>query len=124
MLVRYGTRSQETRVMRKSRAVDHDLDRMRHSAAHLMAAAIQSLWPEAKFGVGPTTRNGFFYDVELPQSLTPEDLPRIETKMRELRKARHAFVRRELPIAEAIAHMERAHQPYKVELLRLLQEKG
>lgn len=104
--------------------VDPELETMRHSAAHLMAAAIQSLWPEAKFGVGPTTRNGFYYDVDLPVSLSVEDLPKIELRMRELRNAKHAFARRELPIDEAIAFMDRTGQTYKVELLTLLKEKG
>jgi len=48
---------------------------MRHSAAHVMAEAVQSLFPEAKFGIGPTIENGFYYDFELPRSLTPDDLP-------------------------------------------------
>jgi threonyl-tRNA synthetase len=97
---------------------------MRHSAAHLMATAIQQIWPEAKFGVGPPTRNGFYYDVDLPVSLTLDDLPRIEEKMRELRKAKLPYVCRMAGIDEAIATMEQARQPYKVELLQLLKEKG
>ena len=103
---------------------DPQLFRMRHSAAHLMAAAVQQLWPEAKFGVGPPTRNGFYYDIDLPQSLSAEDFPRIEEKMRELRKARLPYVRREIAIDEAISYMSEAGQPFKVELLGLLKEKG
>ncbi|HWM93615.1 MAG TPA: threonine--tRNA ligase [Thermoanaerobaculia bacterium] len=110
--------------MARKTTVDPQLFRMRHSAAHLMAAAIQQLWPGAKFGVGPTTRNGFYYDVDLPVSLSAEDFPRIEERMRELRKARLPFVRREIGIEEATAAMTEAEQPYKVELLRLLREKG
>lgn len=110
--------------MARKQTVDPQLFRMRHSAAHLMAAAIQQLWPEAKFGVGPTTRNGFYYDIDLPQSLSAEDFPRIEEKMRELRKARLPFVRREIGVDEAISYMTGAAQPYKVELLGLLKEKG
>jgi threonyl-tRNA synthetase len=97
---------------------------MRHSAAHLMAAAIQQLWPEAKFGVGPPTRNGFYYDIDLPQSLSAEDFPRIEEKMREMRKAKLPYVRREIGVDEAISYMSEAGQPFKVELLSLLKEKG
>ena len=89
-----------------------------------MAVAIQQLWPEAKFGVGPTTRNGFYYDVDLPVSLSLEDLPRIETRMRELRKQKFPYICQMVDVDDAIATMERIHQPYKVELLRLLKEKG
>ena len=89
-----------------------------------MAAAVQELWPEAKFGVGPTTKDGFYYDIDLPTPLGLADLEKIESKMREIRKKGVAFQRRELPIDEAIGEMERLNQPYKVELLRLLKEKG
>lgn len=117
-------RSSRGNEMPRKQAVDPKLYTMRHSAAHLMALAIQQLWPEAKFGVGPPTRNGFYYDVDLPVSLSAEDLPRIETKMRELRKAKFPYVCRMVGIDEAMATMEQAQQPYKVELLRLLKEKG
>jgi len=111
-------------MARKQTEENPQLFKMRHSAAHLMAAAIQQLWPEAKFGVGPPTRNGFYYDIDLPQSLSAEDFPRIEEKMRELRKARLPYVRREIGIDEAISYMGEAGQPFKVELLGLLKEKG
>ncbi|HEX5720105.1 MAG TPA: threonine--tRNA ligase [Thermoanaerobaculia bacterium] len=111
-------------MARKQTDDNPQLFRMRHSAAHLMAAAIQQLWPETKFGVGPPTRNGFYYDIDLPQSLSAEDFPRIEEKMRELRKARLPYVRREIGIEEAISYMSEAGQPFKVELLGLLKEKG
>ena len=111
-------------MARKQTEENPQLFKMRHSAAHLMAAAIQQLWPEAKFGVGPPTRNGFYYDIDLPQSLSAEDFPRIEEKMRELRKARLPYVRREIGIDEAISYMSEAGQPFKVELLGLLKEKG
>ncbi|MCC5997054.1 MAG: threonine--tRNA ligase [Oceanicaulis sp.] len=96
----------------------------RHSAAHLMAAAIKDLFPTAQFGVGPATATGFFYDIALPEPLTLEDLPKIEKRMKELRAAKHRFVCEELPIADAIAYMEREGQPLKVELLKLLRDKG
>ncbi len=101
-----------------------DLERMRHSTAHLMAAAVQSLWPEAKFGVGPAVKNGFYYDMELPVSLTTKDLERIEQKMRELKNKKLPYHRLELGVDEAIGEMEKRHQPFKVELLKLLKEKG
>ena len=59
---------------------------MRHSCAHVMAAAIQTLWPKAQFGVGPTTENGFYYDVLVDSNITEDDLARIETAMRKIRK--------------------------------------
>src|SRR4051812_40105627 len=61
--------------------IHSDVDRMRHSCAHVMAHAISRLWPTAKFGIGPTIEAGFYYDVELPVKLTPEDLPKIEKEM-------------------------------------------
>jgi threonyl-tRNA synthetase len=100
------------------------LERMRHSTSHLMAAAIQSIWPEAKFGVGPAIENGFYYDIDVPVSLTPKDLERIEQKMRELKNTHLPYERFELPVDEAIGEMTRRGQTYKVELLHLLKEKG
>ena len=100
------------------------LERMRHSAAHLLAAAVSALWPEAKFGVGPAIKHGFYYDILLPVPLGPPELQKIEKKMRELRNKKLPYVRRELPIDEAIAEMERRNQTFKVELLALLKERG
>jgi threonyl-tRNA synthetase len=101
-----------------------DLERMRHSAAHLMAAAVQALWPEARFGVGPSVRNGFYYDLDLPVALAPADLGKIEQKMRELKNKKLAYERVEMPIDEAVTEMERRGQTFKVELLKLLKERG
>ena len=100
------------------------LYRMRHSCAHLLAAAVQSLWPEAKFGVGPAVKFGFYYDILLPTPLGPPELQKIEKRMRELRNKKHPFIRQELQIDEAIAEMARRGQQFKVELLTLLKEKG
>ncbi|MFH0946787.1 MAG: threonine--tRNA ligase [Planctomycetota bacterium] len=97
---------------------------MRHSAAHLMAAAIQSLWPETKFGVGPAIENGFYYDVLVPDSLGEEDLAKIEARMKQLRKQKLKFDREEVPIDDAIGRMKELNQTYKIELLGLLKEKG
>jgi threonyl-tRNA synthetase len=99
-----------------------ELERMRHSTAHLMAAAVQQIWPDAKFGVGPSVKNGFYYDIELSTPITPDDLGKIEQKMRELKNKKLPYERIELPIDEAIAEMERRGQVYKVELLNLLKE--
>jgi len=100
------------------------VDTRRHSAAHLMAAAIKDLYPDAKFGVGPATATGFFYDIALNEPLTMDDLPKIEKRMKELRKEKHRFEREELDVDEAIACMARENQPFKVELLKLLRDKG
>ncbi|HLI11731.1 MAG TPA: threonine--tRNA ligase [Alphaproteobacteria bacterium] len=103
---------------------EQDLHKMRHSCSHLMAAAIRQLWPTAKFGVGPAIENGFFYDVELPETLKLEDLEKIELAMRQLKNKKLPFERIEVPVDEAIDLMERLGQSYKVELLHLLKEKG
>ena len=100
------------------------LETMRHSTSHLMAAAIQHLFPQAKFGVGPAIENGFYYDIELPQPLLEGDLTRIEETMRVLKSKDLQYDRIEIPIDDAIAEMTRRGQTYKVELLRLLKEKG
>jgi threonyl-tRNA synthetase len=91
------------------------LDRMRHSAAHIMAEAVQCIFPEAKFGIGPTIDNGFYYDFELSRALTPEDLPIIENKMREIIAQKAPFI--EQVVSKEEAHKLFADQPYKLELL-------
>ncbi len=100
------------------------LEMMRHSAAHLMATAVLELFPEAKFGVGPVVENGFYYDFELPRSLTPLDLAKIEKKMRDLKQRKLAFEKQEMKIAEAIKFFESLGQKYKVELLEDLKKFG
>ncbi|HSW37322.1 MAG TPA: threonine--tRNA ligase [Candidatus Saccharimonadales bacterium] len=106
---------------------DHsdNLYSMRHSAAHIMAAAIQHLWPEAKFGVGPVVEGGFYYDVDLGDvGLSEADFGKIETEMRNIIKADQPFERFEKPIDEAIAWAKEAKQPYKEELLNDLKRSG
>jgi len=94
---------------------DEKLEVMRHSAAHVMAEAVQSMFPGAGFGIGPAIENGFYYDFDLPRSLTPDDLPLIEAKMKELIAANLPFLRREVTREEARRLL--ADQPYKLELL-------
>lgn len=89
-----------------------------------MASAIQELWPEAKFGVGPVVEHGFYYDVDLPESLTPQSLPKIEKRMREIQKRHEEFVRKEMSIDEAIHFFQDRQQTYKVDLLKDLKTKG
>ncbi len=96
----------------------------RHSAAHLMAAAIKRLFPEAKFGVGPVVENGFFYDIDIGRAVTQDDLTAIQDGMKTLMKENPAFVREEMSIEDAIKLFRELNQPYKVELLMDLQTKG
>ncbi len=94
---------------------DYELARMRHSAAHLMAEAVQEMFPKARFGIGPAIANGFYYDFELPRPLTPDDLNQIEQRMRAHRKKNEPFVRTELSRHEALELFR--DNPYKVELI-------
>ena len=90
---------------------------MRHSAAHMMAAAVVELFPEAKLGIGPAIKDGFYYDFDLPRPLTPSDLEQIEAKMREQQAASLPFERSEASRADAIERLEREGQPFKVEIV-------
>jgi threonyl-tRNA synthetase len=97
----------------------HDpLDAMRHSASHVMAAAVLELFPEARLGIGPAIRDGFYYDFDLPRPLTPADLESIEERMAAQIKADLPFERYEQDRATALAELEAATQPYKVEIIR------
>lgn len=98
---------------------------MRHSTAHILATAVQRLWPAAKFGVGPVVENGFYYDIDLgTQKISEEDFSRIETEMQLIIKDNAQFERSEMPIDEAISWAAEASQPYKVELLNDLKRAG
>ncbi len=97
---------------------------LRHSAAHLMAAAVQALYPEAKFAIGPAIDEGFYYDMELPRPLVPEDLPAIEAKMRELAAERLPYERREMLLEDAVAWARAHRQDYKVEILETIRQYG
>ena len=97
---------------------------MRHSAAHVLAAAIQQLFPEAKFGVGPVIENGFYYDIDLPRTLTPLDLLKIEKRIKDIIARKEPFVREEMPIDQAIEMFKEMKQDYKVDLLQSLKTKG
>ncbi|MDO8688021.1 MAG: threonine--tRNA ligase, partial [Dehalococcoidales bacterium] len=77
------------------------LETMRHSAAHVMAEAVQSIFPTAKFAIGPAIEDGFYYDFDLPRPLTPDDLPIIEAKMGEIIVSNTAFVREEVTREQA-----------------------
>ena len=92
------------------------LEMMRHSASHVMAEAVLSMFPEAKFGIGPAIEDGFYYDFELPRPLTVEDLPAIELKMKEIVAANLPFVGEEKTVREALKLFD--GQKYKIELIK------
>jgi threonyl-tRNA synthetase len=100
------------------------LETKRHSLAHIMAASVQEMFPDAKFGVGPVVEDGFFYDIHLNRPLTPEDLQAIEKRMREKVKQNLRFERSEMPLEEAIGWFGKMSQDFKVELLRDLKTRG
>lgn len=91
------------------------LEVYRHSTAHLLAAAVLELYPETKLGIGPPIENGFYYDFDRPAPFTPEDLEKIEAKMRELAAADLPFERKLMPKEEGLKKY--AHEPMKVELI-------
>src|ERR1051325_5897264 len=100
------------------------LDTKRHSLAHIMAASVQEMFPEAKFGVGPVIEDGFYYDIHLNRPLTPEDLQAIEKRMRDKLRKNLKFERSELPINSATDMFGKMTQDFKVELLRDLKTRG
>lgn len=101
-----------------------ELDTKRHSFAHLMAAAVGQMFPEAQYGVGPVIENGCYYDFVLPRNLIPEDLPILEKKIKEMLKQDLRFKCQELSLEDAINHFYNANQPLKVELLENLRDQG
>ena len=104
---------------------DEQLHAMRHSLAHIMAAAVQRLYPEAKFGVGPVVENGFYYDIDLGErKISEQNFPKIEKEMRKLIEYGDTFERFSMPIDEAIKWAREHSQPYKEELLNDLKRSG
>ena len=104
---------------------EEELKSMRHSLAHIMAQAIQHLWPQAKFGVGPAIDNGFYYDIYLNNGTISEaDLPKIEEEMRKIVAAGYPFERRDVSVEEAIDWAISGDQSFKVELLNDLKRSG
>ena len=103
---------------------DVDLEILRHSAAHLMAAAVVELYPGAEYAIGPSIEDGFYYDFLLPggQRFSDEDLPRIDGKMREIQARHPAYQRSELSRDEALQAFRDLHQRFKVELIERIPE--
>ncbi len=110
----------------KEPEITSKVERMRHSAAHVMAHAVRNLYPNAKFGIGPTIENGFYYDMDLGPDvkLVPEDLEKIEAEMKKLTKANSQLVKSALPISDAISKFKSENQTYKVEIIQALQAAG
>lgn len=104
---------------------DEQLHAMRHSLAHITAAAVKRLWPEAKFGVGPVVENGFYYDIDLgEQKISDANFGKIEKTMRRIITEAQDFERFTMPVDQAIDWAKENHQPYKEELLNDLKRSG
>src|ERR1051326_1877817 len=98
---------QEDRKTLEQRAQMTDIERLRHSCAHVLATAILKIWPEAQFAAGPPVENGFYYDVDLPHRLSPDDFEKIEAEMKKELKANHPFERMEVSRDQALAMAKR-----------------
>src|ERR1043166_2877756 len=123
----------EDRKTLEQRAQMTDLERLRHSASHVLATAILRLWPEAQFAAGPPVENGFYYDVDLPHRISPEDFEKIEAEMKNEIKANHPFERMEVSRDEALtlgkkgrlaALTDRPEQPskFKIDIIENIPE--
>src|SRR5258708_221409 len=100
------------------------LHNIRHSLSHILASAVTEMFPKAKHGVGPVIENGFYYDFLLPRALTPEDLAKLEKRMRELVRQKLDFKREEMSFEQAIKYFKEKDQPYKVELIEDIKKHG
>ena len=96
------------------------VQRMRHSAAHVMAEAVLEIFPDAKLAIGPAIEDGFYYDFDLPRTLTPEDLPDIEQRMERIVARKYPFLRDRWPREKALEYFQDKGQTYKVELIENL----
>ena len=98
------------------------LESIRHSLAHLLAAAVMELWPDTKRAIGPAIENGFYFDFEFSKPISEEDLPKIEKKMREILPTWDKFIKHMLPAKEA--KKEYPENPYKHEMIDEFSENG
>jgi threonyl-tRNA synthetase len=110
--------------MLNKKITPNNLEILRHSTSHVLAAAVLEMFPEAKFAIGPAIENGFYYDFDLPRTLIPEDLPILEEKMKSIIKDNHKFEKAEAPIKEALKDFKKLGQDYKVELIKELEKEG
>src|SRR6185436_1105997 len=97
---------------------DYKLHCLRHSTSHIMAAAVQQVFPEAKFGIGPPIRNGFYYDMQLARALTPEDLEEVERRMKQIVKENREFQRANWDKPQALDFFVAHQQNFKLELIQ------
>ena len=93
-----------------------------HTCSHIMAQAVKRLWPEVKLAIGPSIKEGWYYDMLSPFAFTPDHMAQIEAEMKKICKENLPLERFELPRAEAIAFMEEREEPFKVELINDLPE--
>src|SRR3989338_8084401 len=98
-----------------------NIEHIRHSLAHILAAAVTEGYPKTKLGIGPAIENGFYYDMELPKEFKPEDLAKIEARMKELIKGNQEFVGKQ--VTKITAKKLFKNSPYKLELIKDLKEK-
>lgn len=101
---------------------EEGIDIFRHSSAHIMAQAIKNIWPDAKLAIGPSIKDGFYYDIDMEHRLTPEDLELIEKEMKKIIKNRITFERHEVSKEEAIKIFDELDESYKIELIENLPE--
>ncbi len=98
--------------------VKSELDRLRHSASHVMAEAVKKLYPQAKLAIGPAIKDGFYYDIDFPEPITEDLLPRIEEAMKAVVQRKSKFKQLSMNRDEAIRFFEKRNEPYKVEIIK------
>ncbi|MHC4453878.1 MAG: TGS domain-containing protein, partial [Planctomycetota bacterium] len=103
---------------------EEGLEILRHSTAHVMAQAVTNLYPNAKLGIGPSIKDGFYYDFDLEQTLSEDDLEKIETEMKRIIESDETFDRFEEPCDTALKRMEETGQRYKIELIKGLEDEA
>lgn len=102
----------------------NNLEKMRHSASHLMAAAVQKMFPKVKFAIGPAIEDGFYYDFELPRPLTPEDLKKIEKMMKKMKHQNTEFKKDSWGMVKAKNYFKKNDQKYKLELIEKIKSEN
>ncbi len=117
-------RQKRTDVYKSGHENYSKLDTMRHSAAHVMAAAVMELYPQTKLGYGPTTEDGFYYDFQLPVKVSENDFAAIEAKMHEIKEKKLSFVRTQVDTKEELSRAQKEQQPFKQETIEELAQKG
>jgi threonyl-tRNA synthetase len=110
-----GSKTEAQRKTLEERQQMSNLERLRHSCAHVLAAAVLRIWPDAKLDIGPSTDEGFYYDFDLEHRFTPDDFEHIEAEMKNVAKENQVFERSEMTRKEAITHYENLGQKYKIE---------